>query len=264
MALCLMHYGLSTDALLQGTKFKAALEERMQVWDDIVARVTAEGGVGETMIPGAPLAAHLAGSRGVKYLVNRGPCFTHVDAMDGSLLGLDPVKDSIRTLGRRPYSVNNLTIVLGIHDPDSDLVASFEEILERARLDLVQGTRKDELVAFVNATSQMSMTSALTAFLMVRSNGYNVERVYKDWKAGSVTPFDVMADWLKIFAETSVFLAAYFRRKYLNKDTIEPVAGADFVTAFVDALGTYVGSIDRERQLRIMNRLLNNMTYHDP
>jgi citrate synthase len=264
MALGLMHYGLSTDALLQGTKFKAGLEERMQVWDDLVARLTAEGGVGETMIPGSPLAAHLAGSRGVKYLVNRGPCFTHVDPMDGFLLGLDPVKDSIRTLGRRPYSVNNLTIVLGIHDPDSDLVASFEDILERARMDLLQGTRKDELVAFVNATSQMSMPSALNAFLMVRSNGSNVERVYKDWKPGGVTPFDVMADWLKIFAETSVFLAAYFRRKYLNKDLIEPLAGADFVTAFVDALGAYVGSVDRERQLRVMNRLLNNMTYHDP
>jgi citrate synthase len=61
-----------------------------------------------------------------------------------------------------------------------------------------------------------------------------------------------------------VFLAAYFRRKYLNKDMIDPVAGTDFVTAFVDALGTYTGSVDRERQLRVMNRLLNNMTYHDP
>jgi len=264
MTLGLMHYGLSTDELLQGTKFKAALAERMQVWDDIVERLTTQGGVGETMIPGAPLAAHMAGSRGVKYLVNRGPCFTHVDPMHGFLLGLDPVKDSIRTLGGRPYSVNNLTIVLGIHAPDSDLVASFEEILERARLDLVQGTRKDELVALVNATAPMSMTSALNAFLMLRSNGSNVERVYKDWKPGGVTPFDVMADWLKIFAETSVFLAAYFRRKYLNKDWIEPVAGADFVTAFVDALGTYVGSVDRERQLRVVNRLLNNMTYHDP
>lgn len=264
MALGLMHYGLSTDELLQGTKFKAVLEERMQVWDDLVARLTAQDGVGETMIPGSPLAAHMAGSRGVKYLVNRGPCFTHVDPMHGFLLGLDPVKDSIRTLGRRPYSVNNLTIVLGIHAPDSALVASFEEILERARLDLVQGTRKDELVALVNATAQMSMTSALNAFLMVRSNGSNVERVYKDWQPGGVTPFDVMADWLKIFAETSVFLAAYFRRKYLNKDLIEPVAGVDFVTAFVDALGTYVGSVDRERQLRVVNRLLNNMTYHDP
>jgi len=108
------------------------------------------------------------------------------------------------------------------------------------------------------------MTSALNVFLMVRANGSNVERVYKDWKPGGVTPFDVMADWLKIFAETSVFLAAYFRRKYLNKDLIEPVAGADFVTAFVDALGTYVGSVDRERQLRVVNRMLNNMTYHDP
>lgn len=264
MALGLMHYGLSTDALLQGTKFQAALEERMQVWDDIVERLTTQGGVGETMIPGAPLAAHLAGSRGVKYLVNRGPCFTHVDPMHGFLLGLDPVKDSIRTLGSRPYAVNNLTIVLGIHAPDSDLVASFEEILERARLDLVHGTRKDELVAFVNTVAPMSMTSALNAFLMVRSNGSNVERVYKDWKPGGVTPFDVMADWLKIFAETSVFLAAYFRRKYLNKDWIAPVPGADFVTAFVDALGTYVGSVDRERQLRVVNRLLNNMTYHDP
>ena len=264
MALGLMHYGLSTDELLQGTKFKAALAERMQVWDDIVARLTAQGGVGETMIPGSPLGAHLAGSRGVKYLVNRGPCFTHVDPMDGFVLGLDPVKDSIRTLGRRPYSVNNLTIALGIHDPDSDLVASFEDILERARLDLVQGTRKDELVALVNATASMSMTSALNAFLMLRSNGSNVERVYKDWKPGGVTPFDVMADWLKIFAEASVFLAAYFRRKYLDKEMIEPVPGADFVTAFVDALGTYVGSVDRERQLRVMNRLLNNMTYHDP
>ena len=128
----------------------------------------------------------------------------------------------------------------------------------------MQGKRKDELVAFVNATSQMSMTSALNAFLMVRSNGSNVERIYRDWRPGGVTPFDVMADWLKIFAETSVFLAAYFRRKYLNKDMIDPVAGTDFVTAFVDALGNYTGSVDRERQLRIMNRLLNNMTYHDP
>src|SRR5207302_5015 len=83
--------------------------------------------------------------------------------------------------------------------------------------------------------SPMSMTSALNAFLMVRSNGSNVERIYRDWRPGGVAPFDVMADWLKIFAETSVFLAAYFRRKYLNKDMIDPVAGADFVTAFVDA-----------------------------
>ena len=122
--------------------------------------------------------------------------------------------------------MNNLTILLGIRDPESDLVASFEDILDRARLDLVQGKRKDELVAFVNATSQMSMTSALNAFLMVRSNGSNVERIYRDWRPGGVTPFDVMADWLKIFAETSVFLAAYFRRKYLNKDMIGP--GTDF------------------------------------
>src|ERR671923_2787002 len=156
MAFGLMHDGLSTDALLQGTQFKAVLEERMHVWDDIIERITATGGVGEHIIPGSTLTAHLAGSRGVKYLVNRGPCFTHVDPMDGFLLGLDPVKDSIRTLGRRPYSVNNLTIVLGIHDPDSDLVASFEVILERARMDLLQGTRKDELVALVNATAPMS------------------------------------------------------------------------------------------------------------
>ena len=264
MAFGLMHDGLSTDELLHGTQFKAVLEERMHVWDDIIARITDKGGIGETVIPGSTLTAHLAGSRGVKYLVNRGPCFTHVDPMHGFLLGLDPVKDSIRTLGRRSYSINNLTILLGIRDPESDLVASFEDILDRARLDLVQGKRKDELVAFVNATSQMSMTSALNAFLMVRSNGSNVERIYRDWRPGGVTPFDVMADWLKIFAETLVFLAAYFRRKYLNKDMIDPVAGTDFVTAFVDALGTYTGSVDRERQLRIMNRLLNNMTYHDP
>src|SRR2546428_8963127 len=104
MAFGLMHDGLSTDELLQGTQFKTVLEERMHVWDDIVARISAEGGVGETMIPGSPLAAHLAGSRGVKYLVNRGPCFTHVDPMHGFLLGLDPVKDSIRTLGGRSRS----------------------------------------------------------------------------------------------------------------------------------------------------------------
>ena len=42
------------------------------------------------------------------------------------------------------------------------------------------------------------------------------------------------------------------------------MAGVDFVTAFVDTLGTYDSSADRERQLRIVNRLLNNMTYHDP
>jgi hypothetical protein len=124
------------------------------VWDDIIARITDKDGIGETVIPGSTLTAHLAGSRGVKYLVNRGPCFTHVDPMHGFLLGLDPVKDSIRTLGRRSYSINNLTILLGIRDPESDLVASFEDILERARLDLVQGKRKDELVAFVNATSR--------------------------------------------------------------------------------------------------------------
>ena len=102
MAFGLMHYGLSTDELLQGTPFKAALEERMHVWDDLMARLTAEGGAGDAVIPGSPLTAHMAGSRGVKYLVNRGPCFTHVDPMHGFLLGLDPVKDSIRTLGRRP------------------------------------------------------------------------------------------------------------------------------------------------------------------
>jgi citrate synthase len=180
------------------------------------------------------------------------------------MLGLDPAKDSIRVLGSRPYSVNNLTILLGIREPDSDLVASFEDILERASLDLVQGKRKDELVAFVNQTAPLSMTSALNAFLMVRSNGSNVERVYKDWQPGGVTPFDVLADWLKILAEASVFLAAYFRRKYLHKDFIEPVAGKDFVTAFVDALGTCDSSVDHERQLRIVNRLLNNMAYHDP
>ena len=264
MAFGLMHDGLGTEELLQGTRFKAVLEERMHVWDEIVEQITARGGVGETVIPGSPLAAHLAGSRGVKYLVNRGPCFTHVDPMHGFLLGLDPNKDSIRQVGRRPYSTNNLTILLGIREPDNDLVASFEAILDRARQDLVQGKQKDELVAFVNASADMSMTSALNAFLMVRSNGSNVERVYRDWLPGGVTPFDVIADWLKIFAETSVFLAAYFRRKYLKQDMILPVAGSDFVTSFIDMLGNYTGSVDRERQLRVMNRLLNNMTYHDP
>src|ERR1043166_1995887 len=172
MAFGLMHDGLSTDELLQGTPFKTPLEERMHVWDDIIARITDKDGIGETVIPGSTLTAHLAGSRGVRYLVNRGPCFTHVDPMDGFLLGLDPVKDSIRTLGRRSYSINNLTILLGIRDPESDLVTSFEEILDRARLDLVQGKRKDELVAFVNATSQMSMTSArsLISLLTMPSN----------------------------------------------------------------------------------------------
>src|SRR5262245_14459335 len=247
MAFGLMHDGLSTDELLQGTQFKAVLAERMHVWDDIIARITDKDGIGETVIPGSTLTAHLAGSRGVKYLVNRGPCFTHVDPMHGFLLGLDPVKDSIRTLGQRGYSSNNLTLLLGIRDLESDLVASFEEILERARWELVQGKRKDELVALVNATCQMSMPSALNTCLMVRWNGSNVERVYKDWKPGGVTPFDVMGDWLKIFAEASVFLAAYFRRKYLNKDLIEPVAGADVVTALVDGLGTFVGVGDRVR-----------------
>ena len=99
MAFGLMHDGLSTDELLQGTQFKAVLEERIHVWDDIIARITDKDGIGETVIPGSTLTAHLAGSRGVKYLVNRGPCFTHVDPMHGFLLGLDPVKDSIRTLG---------------------------------------------------------------------------------------------------------------------------------------------------------------------
>lgn len=264
MAFGLTHYGLSTDELLQATAFKAALEDRMRVWDDVVARLTASGGAGEITIEGSSLTAHLAGSRGVKYLVNRGPCFTHVDPMHGFLLGLDPVKDSIRALGGRAYSVNNLTILLGIREPDADLVASFEDILRRARLDLLQGQNKDALLAFVNQTAQMSMTSALNAFLMVRSNGSNVERVYKDWLPGGVTPFDVLADWLKMFAETAMFLAAYFRKKYLNKEFIEPAADADFVTAFVDALGTFESAEHRQRQLRIVNRLLNNMTYHDP
>lgn len=264
MAFGLTHHGLSTDDLLQGTKFKAALEERMHVWDDIIARLTARGGVGDRVIEGSPLAAHIAGSRGVKYLVNRGPCFTHVDPIHGFMLGLDPANDSIRTLGRRPYSVNNLTILLGTRDPASDVVASFEDILQRARLDLLQGERRSALVAFVNNVSQMSMTSALNAFLMVRSNGSNVERVYKDWKPGGVTPFDVIADWLKIFAESAVFLAAYFRKKYLEKEMIAPVAGEDFVTSFVNMLGTWETSTDQARQLRVVNRLLNNMTYHDP
>jgi citrate synthase len=143
-------------------------------------------------------------------------------------------------------------------------VSSLEEILQRASLDLVQGKRKDALAAFVNETSEWSMTSAFNAFLMLRSNGSNVERVYKDWKPGGVTPFDVMADWLKIFAESAVFLPAYFRKKYLHQDFIEPAPGTDFVTAFVDALGTCDSEADRQRQLRIVNRLLNNMTYHDP
>ena len=162
-------------------------------------------------------------------------------------------------MGRRPYSVNNLTILLGIHDPDDGLVASFEEILQRVRLDLVQGSRKDELIALVNDTAHMSMTSAFNAFLMLRSNGSNVERVYKDWMPSGVTPFDVMADWLKVLGEASVFLAAYFRRKYLKQDFIEPVAGKDFVTSFVDQLGACDSSAKRDLQLRILNRLLNNM-----
>src|SRR5262245_39486910 len=152
MAFGLTHYGLSTDELLQGTKFKAVLEDRMHVWDELNERLSAQSGVGATVIEGSPLNAHMAGSKGVRYLVNRGPCFTHVDPIDGYVLGLDPVADSIRVLGSRPYSVNNLTILLGIRNPANDLVASFEEIIQRARLDLVQGKRKDELVAFVHAT----------------------------------------------------------------------------------------------------------------
>ena len=108
------------------------------------------------------------------------------------------------------------------------------------------------------------MTSALNAFLMVRSNGSNVKRVYRDWKPGGVTPFDVMADWLKILAESSVFLPAYFRRKYLHQDLIAPATENDFSAAFVDALGTGDSDAERQRQVRIVNRLLNNMTYHDP
>lgn len=260
----LTHYGLSTDELLQGTTFKTVLEDRIRVWNELIVRLTAQDGAGNIMIEGSPLAAHIAGSKGVKYLVNRGPCFTHVDPIHGYLLGLDPKKDSIRVLGRRPYSVNNLTVLLGIRDPDEALVASFEDILQRARLDLVKGKRKDELIAFVNDTAHLSITSALNAFLMLRSNGSNVERIYKDWIPGGVTPFDVMADWIKVLAESSVFLPAYFRKKYLNQDFIEPTDNPDFTAQFVDALGTCDSAADRERQLRIVNRLLNNMTYHDP
>ena len=265
MAFGLMHYGLSTDELLGGTKFKSILEDRMQVWEEVNARLTAPGEVGDMVIEGSPLSAHMGGSKGVKYLVNRGPCFTHVDPMHGYMLGLDPATDSIRVLGSRPYSVNNLTILLGIRDPDNALVTSFEEIIQRARLDLMQGMRKDEFVALVNQAAPMSMTSALNLFLMLRSNGSNVERVYKDWMPGGVTPFDVAADWIKVLAEASVFLPAYFRRKYLDKDFIEIEPGTtDFVEAFVDALGTCETGSHRDRQLRIMNRLLNNMPYHDP
>jgi citrate synthase len=264
MGLGLTHYGLSTDELLQGTKFKTVLEERMRVWEEIDAHLSDPNDAGGINIEGSPLNAHLGGSKGVKYLINRGPSFTHVDPMHGFMLGLDPEKDSIRTLGCRPYSVNNLTILLGIHDPDKELVASFEDILERAKLDLVQGAHKDELVAFVNQVSHLSMTSALNTFLMLRSNGSNVERVYKDWMPGGVTHFDVMADWLKILAESAVFLAAFFRRKYLHQDFIEPTKGQDFVTSFVDMLGASDSGAERDRQLRVMNRLLNNMPYHDP
>jgi citrate synthase len=264
MASGLTHYGLSTDELLGGTKFKTVLEERMHVWDELTARLTDREGDGGIVIKGSPLSDHMAGSKGVKYLVNRGPCFTHVDPMNGYMLGLDPATESIRYRGGRPYSVNNLTILLGIQNPDDELVASFEDILQRARLDLVQGSRKDELLALVNETAHLSMISAFNTFLMLRSNGSNVERVYKDWMPGGVTPMDVMADWLKLFAEASVFLAAYFRRKYLKQDFIEPVAGKDFVTTFVDELGTYDSGTERERQQRILNRLLNNMPYHDP
>src|SRR5687767_10007219 len=109
MALGLTHYGLSTDALLGDTTFKAVLKERIEVWDELCARLTSKDGAGAIMIDGSPLADHMAGSRGVKYLVNRGPCFTHVDPMHGFMLGLDPAKDSIRALGRRHYSINNLT-----------------------------------------------------------------------------------------------------------------------------------------------------------
>jgi len=263
MAFGLAHYGLSTDELLNGTKFKTVLTERMQVWNEVVARLTSPEGTGAMVIPGSPLADHIAGSRGVKYLVNRGPCFTHVDPMHGYMLGLNPETDSIRVRGSRPYSVNNLTILLGISDPDHELVASFEEILQRARLDLIKG-HKDELIAVVNGTAAMSMTSALNTFLMLRSNGSNVERVYKDWMPGGVTPDDVMADWLKVLAEASVFLPAYFRKKYLGKDLIESTSETDFATAFVDALGRSENGAERNRQIRIMNRLLNNMPYHDP
>jgi citrate synthase len=263
MAFGLAHYGLSTDELLNGTKFKTVLTERMQVWNEVIARLTSPDGTGAMVIPGSPLADHIAGSRGVKYLVNRGPCFTHVDPMHGYMLGLNPETDSIRVRGSRPYSVNNLTILLGISDPDPELVASFEEILQRARLDLVKG-HKDELIAVVNGTAAMSMTSALNTFLMLRSNGSNVERVYKDWMPGGVTPYDVMADWLKVLAETSVFLPAYFRKKYWGKDLIEPTSETNFTTAFIDALGRNENGAGRDRQIRIMNRLLNNMPYHDP
>ena len=261
MAFGLTHDGLSTEELLGGTKFKAVLVERMAVWDDLVARLASNDSVGGKVVDGSPMAAHLAGSKGVKYLINRGPCFVHVDPMHGLMLGLDPEKDTIRALGQRPYSVNNLTILLGIRDPNAELVASLEDILLRARLDLLQ--HKDELVTFVNNTASMSMTSALNMFLMARSNGSNVERVYREWLPGGVSPFDVMADWLKVLAESAVYLAAYFRRKYHNQDMIDMTEG-DFVSSFVDGLGTHKGGENRERQLRIMNRLLNNMPYHGP
>ena len=85
----LTHDGLSTDELLHGTTFKAVLEDRMQVWEELSARLTDTAKEGGIMVPGSPLSDHMAGSRGVKYLINRGPCFTHVDPMHGFMLGLE-------------------------------------------------------------------------------------------------------------------------------------------------------------------------------
>jgi hypothetical protein len=44
MASGLTHYGPSTDELLQGTRFKASLEERMHVWTEVQAHWTAGSG----------------------------------------------------------------------------------------------------------------------------------------------------------------------------------------------------------------------------
>ena len=62
-----------------------------------------------------------------------------------------------------------IAVFVAMGSANAAVLASFEEIIQRARLDLVRGKRKDEFVAFVNHTASLSMTSAVKPALFKKN-----------------------------------------------------------------------------------------------
>ena len=292
----LIHRGIRPEELLGGTRFHRDVQEGRQVWERIWSQLADDqGDVGRIQIDGAPMHVHVKGGR-AQFLVNRGPSCAHVSKNLGFCLGpydgpyahgtpydptLPPEKIdaafravSVRYLGDRPVAANIYNLLTGYQNPTAEQIASFEEVMCRCRLDVVKDDRVDKLREVVDATVCMPLNSALNIFLNMRATGSHVEAAFQGaragghafdrWCARDVTHDDRLADWVGGLNEMLVFLCAWMRKKYGNQEMILPQEGETLPEAFVNMLGRYSSEDHRQQQIKVVNRLLNNMLFHDP